>query len=113
MFFRGHNLPGGGFIAALVLAIGILFHMLAWGKQRTMQLYRISNRNLISLGLTAILLSAGLEWMRGGPLLVAHWLPFKLPFIGKMGTPILFDAGVYLVVLGVVLMIAFSLFDDD
>ncbi|MFP4094373.1 MAG: MnhB domain-containing protein [Cyclobacteriaceae bacterium] len=110
MFFRGHNQPGGGFIAALVMAIGFLFHMLTWGKEKTRQLYGISTRRLTGLGLIAILASVCPQLLQGDPLLKAYWL--EIPLIGKMGTPILFDAGVYLVVVGVVMMIAFSLFED-
>ncbi len=113
MFFRGHNQPGGGFIAALVLAIGFLFHLLALGKKQTMQLYRFSTYRLMALGLGAMILAAILGIVKGDNLLGAYWIETKIPLIGKLGTPILFDAGVYLVVLGVSMTIAFALFEDQ
>ncbi|WPP52155.1 Na+/H+ antiporter subunit B [Catalinimonas niigatensis] len=113
LFFRGHDEPGGGFIAALVTSIGFLFHMIALSKKETMKLYGVSTYALMGLGLGAVLLSAVLPLLLGYNLLEAQWLNFELPFIGKLGTPILFDLGVYLLVLGVILTIAFTLFEDE
>lgn len=113
LFFRGHDEPGGGFIAALVTAIGFLFHMIASGKEANMQLYKVSTYTLMGLGLGAIFLSATLPLSMGYALLEAQWLDMELPFIGKLGTPILFDLGVYLLVLGVILSIAYTLFEDE
>lgn len=112
MFFRGHDQPGGGFIAALVLTIGVLFHLLALGKEKTLRLFGMSTYWLIALGLGAMILAALVGIFHGEPLLEAYWLDVKIPLIGKLGTPILFDAGVYLVVVGVSLTIAFALFED-
>lgn len=112
MFFRGHDLPGGGFIAALVLAIGVLFHLLALGKQKTLRLFGNSTYWMMALGLGAILVAAFFGIFKGGVMLEAYWFSVKIPLIGKLGTPILFDAGVYLVVVGVSLTIAFALFED-
>lgn len=113
MFFRGHNQPGGGFIAALVMAIGVLFHLLALGKEETVKLYPISNHWLIAFGMGAMIISAVLGVIQGASLFEAYWLDIQIPLIGKLGTPILFDAGVYLVVLGISLTIAFALFEDE
>jgi multicomponent Na+:H+ antiporter subunit B len=113
LFFRGHDEPGGGFIAALVTSIGFLFHMIALSKKETMKLYKVSTYTLMGLGLCAVLLSAILPLLMGYSMLEAQWLNFELPFLGKLGTPILFDLGVYLLVLGVILTIAFTLFEDE
>lgn len=113
LFFRGHDEPGGGFIAALVTAIGFLFYMIALGKKETMQLYKVSTNTLMGLGLFAVLLSATLPLFMGYTLSEAQWINVEIPFIGKLGTPILFDLGVYLLVLGVILTIAFTLFEDE
>jgi multicomponent Na+:H+ antiporter subunit B len=43
----------------------------------------------------------------------AQWFETKIPVIGKIGTPLLFDVGVYLLVLGISLKIIFSLFEED
>ena len=113
MFFRGHNQPGGGFIAALVLAIGVLFHLLALGKEKTLKLFGNSTHWMIALGLGAMILSAMAGILQGDHLLEAYWLKIEIPLIGKLGTPILFDVGVYFVVLGISLTIAFALFEDE
>ena len=65
---------------------------------------------------TAASLAPGLRgtalWV-GEPLMASQWLDTPLPVVGKLGTPILFDVGVYLVVLGVTLIIELSLAEES
>ncbi len=112
LFFRGHDHPGGGFIAALVASVGFIFHMLAFGIETTKVTYNVNTFALMGSGLAAALLSALIPVWVGKNFMEALWLPIELPVIGKLGTPILFDLGVYLLVVGMVLKTAFSLFED-
>lgn len=111
IFFRGHDEPGGGFIAALITSIGFIFHMIAFGVEETKSIYKINAFKLMGIGLVFALMSGILPFFRGKTYFDALWPDTQLPFIGKFGTPILFDGGVYLLVVGVVLQIAFTLFE--
>lgn len=112
MFFRGHDNPGGGFIAGLIASIPFMLHSMVFGYQRTMRVYRIRPRLLAGLGLLLALLSGMFSVAKGDPYLTSIWVEEKLPFVGKIGTPIFFDFGVMLVVFGVVLEITFLLTDE-
>ncbi len=111
VFFRGHALPGGGFIAALIASIGFILHMMSYGVDKTEKKYNINAFALIGSGLLCSFSATILPLIAGHHFLEGLWLPFKIPFIGKIGTPTLFDLGVYLLVIGIVLKIAFNLFE--
>lgn len=120
ILFRGHNEPGGGFIGGLVAAAGVALLAFAEDVVGARKALRIDPRHLVGVGLL-IALGSGL-WapilgqMRGIPLnfLEGVWEPSKqpLPIIGKLGTPLVFDIGVYLVVIGVVTLIVFTMFEE-
>lgn len=112
IFFRGHSHPGGGFIAALIISIGLIFHMIAFGPDKTKETYKINTFRLMGFGLSCAFLAAILSIMLGGGFMEALWMDVQLPFFGKPGTPILFDLGVYFLVVGVDLKIAFILFEE-
>lgn len=112
MFFRGHDNPGGGFIAGLIASIPFMLHSMVFGYRRTMKVYRIRPRLLAGLGLLLALVSGMFAVAKGDPYLTSIWMEEKLPFVGKIGTPIFFDFGVMLVVFGVVLEITFLLTDE-
>lgn len=112
LFFRGHDKPGGGFIAGLVTSIGFIFHMIAFGKKKTKDTYNIQTFKLMGFGLAFTLLAATISLFSGGGFFEALWLESKFPFIGKLGTPILFDFGIYLVVVGAILRAVFILFEE-
>lgn len=110
---RGHNAPGGGFSAGLVAAGGYALFMAAHGLAATVQLLRISPRSLIGVGLLTALSSAVLPIALGLPLLSGVWAQLRLPVIGKLGSPILFDFGVYLLVTGATLAIVMSIMERE
>lgn len=113
LFFRGHNSPGGGFIAGLVVCIPFIIHALAFGQEATRRRFRIKPFFLAGLGLFLALLSGLFGMAAGKNFLAPLWLPDKLPLIGKFGTPILFDLGVFLLVAGIVLQITFLFLDEN
>jgi multicomponent K+:H+ antiporter subunit A len=106
IFFRGHNQPGGGFIAALVFSIAILLQYLASGFDWTDVRRRIGEHQLIGLGVL-IAVATGLgSLLFGAPFLTSSFDHFHLPLIGEfeLATAMLFDLGVALVVIGAVMM---------
>ena len=106
IFLRGHNQPGGGFIAALVFSIAILLQYLASGFDWTDARRRIGEHQLIGLGVL-IAVATGLgSLLFGAPFLTSSFGHFHLPLIGELelATATLFDLGVVCVVVGAVTM---------
>ncbi|SFM30509.1 hydrogen gas-evolving membrane-bound hydrogenase subunit E [Halopseudomonas yangmingensis] len=100
VLWRGHNLPGGGFIGGLVAATGFTLLVLTYGRGMQRELSRVSPPTLIGLGL-ALALGAGFFGLAAGqPYMTGLWIT-----VGdlKLGTPLLFDVGVFLTVFGSVM----------
>lgn len=115
LLLRGHNEPGGGFIGGLVAASGIALYAIASDVATARTKLRVSPHLLIGSGLL-LAVCAGISGMGvGDPFLTAVWDgAMPMPAVGKvaLGTPLLFDIGVYLVVLGVITLIIFSLIES-
>jgi len=110
VLLRGHYLPGGGFIGGLIAAIAFILHAFANGLKKTRYLLRIHPGFLIPVGLTLAILSAVAPMIFADlPLLTGLWYPDEIPVIGKIGSALFFDTGVYLVVVGVSLTIIFTI----
>lgn len=109
LLLRGHNAPGGGFVGGLVAAAALFLHAIANGVAATRRWMRVEPRFLAVLGI-AIAIGAGLPAAAvDAPFLTGVWaFPGGLP----LGTPLLFDVGVYLVVLGAVTTLVFALEED-
>jgi multicomponent Na+:H+ antiporter subunit B len=107
---RGHHEPGGGFIGGLLIAAAFALHVLAHDVPSTRRLLAVDPHTLVGGGL---LLAAGagvMGMMLDGVFLKAVWGHLTLPGFGEveLGSTLLFDIGVYAVVMGVVLMIIFT-----
>lgn len=115
ILFRGHNLPGGGFIGGLVASATFILHSYAYGVKSTLLLLRISPRTLIGVGLLLALGSSCVAFLFGKPFMTGQWgeIQINAEEIWHLGTPIFFDLGVYLVVIGAVLTIILSLAEGD
>jgi multicomponent Na+:H+ antiporter subunit B len=103
LLWRGHNEPGGGFIGGLVAAAAIIVHGLAEGPHVMRQLLRVDPRTLVLIGLLLALLAGVLPLINGQAFLTGMWMFFGATATDKglaIGTPLLFDVGVYLVVVG-------------
>ncbi|MBN2973274.1 monovalent cation/H+ antiporter subunit A [Roseomonas aeriglobus] len=106
IFLRGHNQPGGGFIAALVFSIAILLQYLASGFDWTDERRRIGEHPLIATGVL-IAAATGLgALVFGAPFLSSTFGYFHIPLVGEveLATAMLFDLGVTCVVVGAVMM---------
>jgi multicomponent K+:H+ antiporter subunit A len=107
LLLRGHNLPGGGFIAALLTAVALILQYLASGVAWTWQRLRVSFVPVIAIGV-GIALATGLgAWVFGHPFLSLTYTHVHLPGIGdvELATAMLFDLGVYVAVVGAVMLI--------
>lgn len=100
LFLRGHDLPGGGFIAGLTIAAAIELHILARGAPAVRRRFGRYLIPLVGLGL-AIAVTAATLGLYGGGFFRGLWLEFYVGDVKlKLGTPQLFDLGVMLVVVG-------------
>ncbi|WP_434986283.1 monovalent cation/H+ antiporter subunit A [Vreelandella zhaodongensis] len=111
IFLRGHNQPGGGFIAGLVTAVALLMQYMARGYEWTSSRLPISYPVVAALGLVIAVLTGLGSWLFGYPFLTSSFGYFDIPLIGKteLATALLFDIGVYLTVVGATLMILVNL----
>jgi multicomponent Na+:H+ antiporter subunit A len=106
---RGHNDPGGGFVGGLIAAAAFSLYAIAFGVDRARHALLLRPLTMLGVGLLIALASGLPAAMRGRPFLTAMWLPGPVP----LGTPVLFDIGVFLVVAGVVLMMIFNLAEES
>jgi len=108
---RGHDEPGGGFAGGLVASAGFALYSLAYDARAARRILRVDPIQLAASGLLAALASGLIGWLAGAPFLTGVWLKVFLPGIGEVevGTPLLFDVGVYLVVAGAILSIVFTM----
>lgn len=100
MFLRGHNEPGGGFIGGLIASTAFALAALGSGAATVRRAIRVEPRAMAVTGLIVALIAGLIAMLGGAPFLTGVWA--TLAGI-KLGTPLLFDAGVYLVVVGTVL----------
>jgi multicomponent K+:H+ antiporter subunit A len=115
IFWRGHNLPGGGFIAGLVTAAAVVLQYMALGQRTTDALLggrtaRLFTR-LVAAGLTVAAVTGIGSFVFGRPFLTSAYAHPVLPVLGEAGlaTAALFDLGVYLTVVGATLLLFVSL----
>lgn len=109
ILLRGHNEPGGGFIGGLIVACGFSLFALAYSVADARRILRVEPIQLIGWGLLIALISGLPALVIGLPYMTGLWPDFTVPAIGKVGTPTLFDIGVFMVVIGVILNVVFSL----
>lgn len=109
---RGHNEPGGGFVGGLVAAAGFALYALAFEIEDAKTLLRVSPRTLIGLGLLTATISGVPAVFVDQAFMDSLWFALELPGFGgpiKLGTPLIFDIGVYLTVVGIALLMIFTL----
>jgi multicomponent Na+:H+ antiporter subunit B len=108
LLLRGHNQPGGGFVGGLVAAAAFSLYAIAFGVHPARQALLVRPVTLIGAGLLIALASGIPAVLYGQPFLTAQWLPGPV----ALGTPAVFDTGVFLVVAGVVLNMFFTLAEE-
>jgi multicomponent K+:H+ antiporter subunit A len=111
IFLRGHNMPGGGFIAGLITAVAFLQQYIAHGVDWMTQRLKINYQLLIATGLL-IATSTGIgSFIFDRPFMTTWFDHFHLPLVGEfeLASAMIFDLGVYLTVVGSTLLILANL----
>lgn len=109
---RGHNEPGGGFIGGLIAASAFSLYLIAYGAEQTRRLIKVDLHYLIAAGLILVLGSSLTALLFHRPFLSGLW--FSVPFLGiPVGTPTIFDIGIYLVVASAALMVVLALEEKE
>jgi len=110
IFLRGHNQPGGGFVSGLVVAIALLMQYMAsgflWAQERQRTEYHV----LIGFGVIIAGLAGVGSWLAGRPFLTSSFGYFTIPPFEEfeLATALIFDLGVFLTVLGAVMLTLYS-----
>ena len=108
LLLRGHNEAGGGFIGALVAVIAFALLMLAESPAYVRERLWVRPETLAVTGVAIALAAGALGLLAGRPFLTGLWWKDILP----LGTPLLFDVGVYLAVVGSVLAVLLRLEEE-
>lgn len=112
LFLRGHNAPGGGFIAGLASASSLILLSLAIGIEELRRLIRVDPVRIAAAGLLVAILTGLAPMFTDAAFLTQfNWQLHDVPLLGELhvGTPLVFDFGVYLVVIGICCKIIFVL----
>ncbi len=109
LLMRGHYEPGGGFVGGLIASIAFVLHAFANGLKTTLKFIKFHPAIAIPIGLSLSLGSGMISLLMGYPFMTTIFLTPSLPVIGTISTALFFDIGVYLVVVGVVLTILFTI----
>jgi multicomponent Na+:H+ antiporter subunit A len=114
LLVAGHNLPGGGFVGGLVAGAAVALVYVAGGVEEVRGLSRVRPWFILGAGLIVVVGTALVPLVTGGALLENGSAYVTLPVVGelKFTSALAFDAGVYVVVVGVVLMV-FEAFGDE
>jgi multicomponent Na+:H+ antiporter subunit B len=114
LLVQGHDEPGGGFVGGLTAAGAFALNAIAHGVPSARRALRADPRTLAGIGLALSTGSAALSLVLGRPLMTGLWTSVPLPGGVRLevGTPLLFDVGVYLVVLGTALTIILVLGEE-
>lgn len=114
LLFEGHHRPGGGFVGGLLAAAAVGLSALSFDVPTARRILPIDPHIFVGAGL--LLAGGSGVWglLQGKPFLTGLW--GKIPLPGKggfdVGTPLVFDLGVYLVVIGVATTILLALAEE-
>ena len=110
-FMRGHNQPGGGFVAGLVMSVALLLQFIVSGTEWVEEHLRIYPRRWIAVGMLLALATGAGSVVFGYPFMTTHTAHLDLPLLGTIHLPsaLFFDLGVFALVLGSTMLILTSL----
>ena len=106
LYFRGHNAPGGGFIAGLMSAGAFVLILYSFGKRELQKWLFMTPASWIIFGLSCAYVSALIGLFKENSFFKGIWIEF--PVLEKIGTPMLFDLGVMATVIGMFTKILFA-----
>jgi multicomponent Na+:H+ antiporter subunit B len=113
LLLRGHNEAGGGFVGGLVASSALMLYAISSSPSALWKLLPLDPRFIAGIGLLLSLLSGIIPIVNGLPFMTGMWIENPLPVVGKIGTPTLFDVGVYFLVIGVVVWILLEFAEDE
>ena len=110
LLMRGHNQPGGGFVGGLVVAASFILYSIAFGVDAARRALLVGPSTLLGVGLLVAFVSGLPGLVIGQAFMTAIWTTVTTGSTAlHVGTPLVFDIGVFLAVIGVVLTIVFTL----
>ncbi len=112
LLIRGHNEVGGGFVGGLVASSALMLYGIAVSPEALRKLLPVSPERMVASGLFVALISGLFAVFAGKPFMTGLWFETEIPVIGKVGTPLLFDVGVYLLVVGIVVWILLTFAEE-
>jgi multicomponent Na+:H+ antiporter subunit B len=115
LILRGHDKPGGGFIGGLTAAAALVLYAFAFDVSRVRDMLRLDPIVLTGIGLLMAAASGLPALFMDASYLKAIWGILEIPGVGEihLGTPLLFDVGVYLVVIGVSCAILLTMAEEQ
>lgn len=113
LLLAGHDEPGGGFVGGLVAAAALMLHTIAFGVGSARRALRVDPRTLVGAGLLVALAAVWIGPVAGLPPMTGLWAGLPTLAALDLGTPVLFDAGVFLVVVGSALAAIFGLSEEE
>ena len=115
LLLRGHHRPGGGFVGGLMAGSALTLYVLAYGFSTLARVIRFTPTRVAAVGVLLALASGLPGLFTGEAFLHGYWTVITLPGDGEVsvGTPLLFDAGVYLAVIGATLTFILQLRRHD
>ncbi len=107
LFFAGHNEPGGGFIAGLLVATAFTLLLVAFNRDKVLQLYQFDFMKFIPIGILLAMATGVTSMLFGQPFLTSAHRELHLPVLGEIpiASAMGFDLGVFILVIGVVIII--------
>ncbi|MFI7927323.1 MnhB domain-containing protein, partial [Acinetobacter baumannii] len=118
IFMRGHNYPGGGFIAGLITSMALIIQYIALGQDQAEQMLKAQSGRLYEIWIGSGLTIAGLTgiaaWFWARPFLTSAHVYVELPVLGKLhlASAASFDLGVYITVVGATMLLISVLGDS-
>ncbi|RSL34447.1 Na(+)/H(+) antiporter subunit B [Salibacterium salarium] len=114
IFFNGHHEPGGGFIGGLMTSSALVLLLLAYDLETVQRILPIDFKIVAAIGLLIAIGTGMGSFLFGAPFLSQTYDYFTFPVLGELelATALLFDIGVYLVVIGVTLTIIQTIGED-
>ncbi|MCG8517926.1 MAG: monovalent cation/H+ antiporter subunit A [Pseudomonadales bacterium] len=111
IFLRGHNLPGGGFIAGLITSVALVLQYIASGMVWTQERVPFRYHNVIGIGLLLAVIAGAGSFAFGYPFLTTTFGYITWPVVGKfeVASALVFDLGVYFTVIGATLLALVSI----
>ena len=110
-FFSGHNAPGGGFAGGLVAALALTLRYLAGGRSEAEETLPVHPGKVLGIGIMFTTAAAVAPMFFGMPPLTSSYAEFSVPLIGDVTVPsaLIFDAGVYIIVVGLIMHVLASM----